>query len=46
VATHATVDLIKEKFQPFTKLFWVDYNQDENEVGEKMFVFILRFMFV
>lgn len=36
VAAHSTVDLIKEKFQPFAKLFWIDYNQGDSEAWVRL----------
>ena len=36
MATDATRELIKEKFNPFTKMPWIDFNKGDTEVNEKI----------
>jgi hypothetical protein len=33
MAANATRELIKEKFNPFTKVPWIDFNKGDSEVN-------------
>jgi hypothetical protein len=33
MAANATRELIKEKFNPFTKMPWIDFNKGDSEVN-------------
>jgi len=38
MAADATRELIKEKFNPFTKLPWIDFNRGDTEVELPIFL--------
>ena len=36
MSTETTRELIKEKFNPFTKLPWIDFNKGDAQVGSNV----------